>query len=51
MGSNSVILDFMFSFFNNLLFAKIYNIHVLKDENYLVVKASEVIPVFLKDAT
>lgn len=43
MGSNSVILDFMFSFFNN--------IHVLKDENYLVMKASEVIPVFLKDAT
>lgn len=51
MGSNSVILDFMFLFFNNLLFAKIYNIHVLKDENYLVMKASEVIPVFLKDAT
>lgn len=50
MGSNSVILDFMFLFFNNL-FAKIYNIHVLKDENYLVMKASEVIPVFLKDAT
>lgn len=45
------MLDFVFLFFNNFLFAKIYNIHLLKDENYLVIKTSEVIPVFLKDAT
>lgn len=30
---------------------KSYDIHVLKDENHLAMKASEVIPVFLKDET
>lgn len=44
-GLYAVILHILF------FFAEISNVHVLKDDNYLVMKPSGVIPVFLKDKT